>query len=41
MGRGHAQREELALQADEVEKLALPPGVAIGKNPTVKSFEVL
>jgi hypothetical protein len=35
-------REELALEAeaDEVEKSALPPGVAIGKNPTVKSFEV-
>jgi hypothetical protein len=35
-------REELALEAeaDEVEKSALPPGVAIGKNPTVKSFEL-
>jgi hypothetical protein len=35
-------REELALEAeaDEVEKSALPPGVAIGKNPTVKSFEI-
>jgi hypothetical protein len=35
-------REELKLEAeaDEVEKSALPPGVAIGKNPGVKSFEM-
>jgi hypothetical protein len=34
-------REELALEAeaDEVAKTALPPGVALDKNPSVKSFE--
>jgi hypothetical protein len=34
-------REELALEAeaDEVQKSALPPGVALDKDPGVKSFE--
>jgi hypothetical protein len=30
----------LEAEADEVEKSALPPGVAIDKNPGVKSFEM-